>query len=62
MTKTNAKLALCGMSFRIIVTLLNGTSCDRMEKYTSASDGFETQNPNLTEADFSWLCHIPTHI
>jgi len=26
----------------------------------SASDGFETQNPNPTEADFSWLRHILT--
>jgi len=31
------------------------------EKSVSAlqSDRFETQNPNLTEADFSWRRHIP---
>jgi len=31
------------------------------DKSASESDRFQTQNLNPTEADFSWLHHIPNH-
>jgi len=31
------------------------------DKSASESDGFEIQNPNPTDSDFSWLHHVPNN-